>query len=113
MAALVPRESDYAKHGSLAQQRHPEVGSHPGRHRLGHRVVRVGEDVRDVHDPAFERHPPGNAVATGDKCSLPQGRPMLGLRCTERTRHIAVDLALAHCDRCGICAAKPGGYFRN
>ena len=71
-----PREIDRAEHGSLAQQRHPKIGASPGRHSLGHRVVRVGEDVRDMHDPAFERHPPGDAVATGDNGSLAQGRPI-------------------------------------
>ena len=52
----------------------------PGRHSLGQREVRVSEDVRDMHDPAFERHPPGDGVATGDNCSLAQDRPILGVR---------------------------------
>ena len=55
----------------------------PGRHSLGMRVVRVSADVRDMHDPAFERHPTGDAVATGDNGSLAQGRPILGVRCKE------------------------------
>ena len=54
---------------------------------------------------------PNNAVATGDNGLLAQDRPSLGLRCTVRTRHKAVDLALAYCDRCVIGAAKPGGRF--
>jgi len=62
-----------------------------------------------MHDPAFERHPRGDAVATGDNRSLAHRRPKLGLRRAERTRHIAVDLALAYCDRSGIGTAKPGG----
>ena len=66
-----------------------------------------------MHDPAFERHPPGDAVATGDECSLALGRPILGLRCTDERRHVAVDLALAYCDRSGIGAAKPDGGFGN
>ena len=62
----LPREINRAEHGPLAQQRHPKHGASPGRHSLGHRVVRVSADVLDMHDPAFERHPPGDAVATGD-----------------------------------------------
>jgi hypothetical protein len=31
-----------------------------------------------MHDSTFERHPPGDAVATGDKGSLAQGHPKLG-----------------------------------
>ena len=59
-----PREIDRAEHGPLAQQRHPKDGASSGRHDLGHREVRLGADVRDMHDLAFERHPPLNAVAT-------------------------------------------------
>ena len=62
----------------VAQQRHPKHGASPGRHSLGQRVVRVSEDVRDMHDLAFERHPPGDAVATGDNGSLAHDRPKLG-----------------------------------
>jgi hypothetical protein len=64
-----------------------------------------------MHDPAFEQHPLGEGFATGDNRSLAQGRPILGLRCTERTRHKAVDLALAYRDRSEIGAGKPGGRF--
>jgi len=64
-----------------------------------------------MHDPAFERDPPGEGFATGDKPSLAQGRPKLGLRRTERARRKAIDLALAYRDRCGIGAAKPRGGF--
>jgi len=64
-----------------------------------------------MHDPAFKRHSPGDAVATGDHGSVAHDRPMLGLRCTVRTRHKAVDLALAYCDVSGIGAAKPDGRF--
>jgi len=71
----LPVQRNRAEHGPLAQQRHPECGSSPGRHSLRHREVRVSADVGDLHDPAFERHPPGEAVPTGDKCSLAQGRP--------------------------------------
>jgi hypothetical protein len=67
--------------------------------------------MSDMHDPAFERHPCGNAVATEDNFSLAQYRPILGLSFTGRHRHIAVDLALAYCDRRDLAAAKPGGGF--
>jgi len=72
-------------------------------------IVRISADVRDMHDPAFERHPPDEAVATRRNGLLAQDRPILGFHCTERTRHMAVDLALAYRDSCGIGAAKPGG----
>jgi len=62
-----------------------------------------------LHDPAFEQHPPDDAVPTGDNGSLAQDRPILKLRSTERTRHVAVDLALAYYDRCVIGATKPDG----
>src|SRR5215471_14734979 len=53
-----------------------------------------------MRDLAFEQHPAGHAaVPTGENGSLAQDRPILGFRCTGRTRHIAVDLALAYCDR--------------
>ena len=67
-----------------------------------------------MHDPAFERHLPGDAAATRDNCSLAHNRPIPGLRCRGRrigARHIAVNLALAYRDRCGIGAAKPRGGF--
>ena len=96
MTRPFPREIDRAEHGPLAQQRHPKDGTLPGRHSLGQRVVRVGADVRDMHNPAFERHSPGHAVATGDNGSLAQGRPMLGVQCRGRTHHKAVDLANAY-----------------
>src|SRR5215471_8423908 len=54
---------------------------------------------------------PSKAIATGDNCSLAHVGPTLGLRCTVRARHKAVDFALADCDRCVIGAAKPGGRF--
>jgi len=82
-------------------------------HRLGQRVVRISEDVRNMHDSAFENHPPGNAVATGNNGSLAQGLPKLGARCIglgdRRDRHIAVDLALAYCDPRAVGAAKADG----
>ena len=69
-----------------------------------------GGEVLDMHDPAFERHPAGDAVATGDNRSLAQDRPILGVRCTRIVvRHNAVDFALAYPDIRGIGAAKPGG----
>ena len=84
----------------------------PGRHNLGQRVVRVSTDVRNVHDPAFERDPPGGAVATRGNGALAQFRPKLGVRCSRLgRRHIAVDLALAYRDPCAVGAAKPGGRF--
>ena len=111
----LPVEINRADHGPLAQQRHSEDGSVPGRHDLGQRVVRISEDVRNMHDFAFESHPPGDAVATGDNGSLAQGRPMLGAGSRQGGRHItghiAVDLALAYRDRCAIGAAKPEGRF--
>ena len=74
-----PRKTNRADHGRLAQQRHPENGTSPGRHILGPGVVRVGQDVRDMHDSAFEQHPPGEGFATGDNCSLAPDRPILGV----------------------------------
>ena len=62
-----------------------------------------------MHNPAFERHPPGEGFATGDNGSLAQGRPKLGDQC--RGRHKAVDLTLPYRDICGIGAAKPRGRF--
>jgi len=62
-----------------------------------------------MHDPDLERHPPDDAVATGDNGSLAEGCPMLGVRC--KGRHRAVDLALAYRDRCELGAAKQGGRF--
>ena len=65
-----------------------------------------------MHDPAFERHPPGDAVAAGDNGALAQGLPKLGVRCNRRGgRHIAVDFTLAYCDPSAVGAAKPGGRF--
>src|SRR5215813_4960605 len=55
---------------ALAQEWHPKYGASPGRQNLGHRVLRVSADVCDMHDPAFESHPPGDSVATGDNGSL-------------------------------------------
>jgi hypothetical protein len=107
-----PPETNRAENGSLAQQRHPKGGASPGRHDLGHREVRVGADVREMHDPAFERHPPGEGFATGDNGSLAQDRPMLGVRYSRPSaRHIAVDLALAYRNPCSIAVAKPGRRF--
>jgi len=76
----MPIKRDDADWLVLAQERHPEDGTSPGRRNLGPRLVRVGEDVRDLHDPPFERHPPGDGLATGDNCSLAQDRPKLGVR---------------------------------
>ena len=65
-----------------------------------------------MHDPAFERDPPGDGFATGENGSLAQGGPKLGIRCNRLVaRHIAVDLALAYCDVCEIGGAKPDGRF--
>ena len=64
-----------------------------------------------MHDPAFERHPCGDTASTGGNCSLADDRPAFGLRCSGRTRHIAVHLALAIAYRCGIGVAEPGGCF--
>jgi hypothetical protein len=89
-----PIEVDRAQHLPVAQQRHPENRSGPGLHSLGHRVVRDSANVRYVYDPAFERHPPGDGVVTGDDGSLAIARPELGFRF--KLRHdIAVNLALA------------------
>ena len=57
----------------------PRIVRTPGRYSLGRRVVRVGEDVRDMHDLAFERRPRDDGAATGDHGSLAQDRPMLGV----------------------------------
>ena len=63
----LPREINRADHGSPSRSSGtPSMVRRPARRSLGRRVVRVGEDVRDMHDLAFERHPPGDAVATGD-----------------------------------------------
>ena len=70
-----PRKYDDADWLAVAQERHPEHGASPGRHCLGQRGVRVSKDVLDMHDPAFERHPRGDAVATGDNSSLAHDRP--------------------------------------
>ena len=112
MVHSVPPETNHAEHGPLAQQRYPKHRASPGRHSLGPHEVRVSGDVRDMHDLAFEQHPRGEAVATGDKCSLAQRRPKLGVLCTRIiVRHKAVDRALAYGDVSGIGAAKPGGRF--
>ena len=111
MTRPFPREIDRAEHGPLTQERHSKHRTSPGRRTLWKREIRVSADVRDMHDPAFERHPPVEGFATGDNGSLALDRPKLGLRCTVRTRHTAVDLALAYRDRSGIGAAKPGGRF--
>ena len=104
-----PRETNRADHGPFAQQRHPKNGTSPGRHSLGPGVVRVGQDVRDMHHSAFEQHPPGEGFTTGDNCSLAPDRPILGVQC--KGRYIAVDLALAYGDRSDIGAAKPARRF--
>jgi len=80
----------------VAQQRHREHGASPRRHSPGHREGRVGGDIGNMHDLAFERRTPDHGVATRDNGSLAQLRPKLGLRCTVRARHRAVDLALAY-----------------
>ena len=96
MTRPFPREIDRAEHGPLTQERHSKHRTSPGRRTLWKREIRVSADVRDMHDPAFERHPPGNALATGDDGLLAQDRPILGLRCTQRARHRAVGLALTY-----------------
>jgi hypothetical protein len=106
--AVKPDNADWL---AVAQQRHAKHGASPGRHNLRKRVVRVRADVRDMHDPAFERRAPGDGVTTGDSCSLSDDCPILGVRCAERTGRRAVDLALACVDRSGIGAAEPGGCF--
>ena len=45
-----------------------------------------------MHGLAFEQHPPGDAVVTGDNGSLARGRPMLGFYPV--VGHRAVDLKL-------------------
>jgi len=50
-----------------------------------------------MHNPAFERHPAGHALAAGDGYSSAQGRPKLGIRYHRLVaRHVAVDLTLAY-----------------
>ena len=88
----------------------PRLVRRPDATASGIRVVRVSEDVLDMHDPAFERRPPGDAVATGDNCSLARIAQYSG-SVASGGRHTAVDLALAYEDRRGIGAAKPGGRF--
>ena len=66
----LPRKVDYADWRAVAQQRHPKHDASPGCHSLGQHEVRVSADVRDMHDLAFERHPPGDGFATGENCSL-------------------------------------------
>jgi hypothetical protein len=57
------------------------------------------------------KHPAGDAVAAGNNGSLAQGLPV-SFRCKRLGgRHIAVDIALAYCDRSVIGAAKPGSRF--
>ena len=94
----LPGKRDNADWLAVAQERHPKGGTSRGRHNLGHRQIRVSAEVRDMHDFAFERYPPGDAVATGDNGSLAYPRPILGVRCHIGARHIAVDLALAYAD---------------
>jgi hypothetical protein len=64
-----------------------------------------------MNDPALERHPRGDTVATGDNYLLALDRPILGLRCAERTCHVAVDLTVAYRDRCDIATAKSSRRF--
>ena len=52
----------------------------------GERVVRVGADVRDMHDLAFERHPASNAIATGDNGSLATIAQYSGVAALEKRR---------------------------
>jgi len=107
------RESEITPIGSLprssgtpSEVRRPDATA-PGTAKSGS----AGE-VLDMHDPAFERHPADDAVATGDNGSPAQGLPKPGVRCSRLVgRHIAVDLALVYCNRCGVGAAKPGGGF--
>ena len=75
---MLPRESNRAEHGPFAQKRDPKVGTSPGCHSLRLRVIRISEDVRNMHHIAFERHPPDDAVATGDNGSLAVGRQYSG-----------------------------------
>ena len=105
----LPVEGDRAQHGPRAQERYSKGGTSPRRHSLWHREVRVGADVLDLHDPAFERHPPDETTATGSKSSLAGERPMIGFYSV--VGHSAVDLALAYPDRRGIVAAKSGSRF--
>ena len=71
MTRPFPREIDRAEHGPLTQERHSKHRTSPGRRTLWKREIRVSADVRDMHDPAFERHLPGDAgVATRDNRSL-------------------------------------------
>jgi hypothetical protein len=77
---------DHADHRSLTQQRHPKHGAYSGCHVLGHRVVRVGGDVRDMHNAASECRSHGyGGPATGDECSLAHPRPIRRVHCAERT----------------------------
>ena len=72
-------EIDRADHGPLAQQRHSKDGASPGHHDLGQRVVRVSEDVRNLHALPSSATRPVTRAATGDNGSLAHARPILGV----------------------------------
>jgi hypothetical protein len=72
---------------------------------VGSAYFRVGGDVRDVHGPAFECHPPGDPFAAGRNSSFAQDFPILVA--VAITRQVAKDLAVAHDDGCGVAAAQP------
>jgi len=78
-----PSKRDHADRLAVAQQWHPKSGASPGPRGLANRMVRVGGEVLDMHDPTFERHPSGEGFATGEKSSLAHGPPILRLRRTE------------------------------
>ena len=59
----LPIKRDNADWLAVARERDPKDGAYPGRHSLGQRIVRVSDDVRDMHDPTFERHPPGDGLS--------------------------------------------------
>ena len=70
-------------------------------------IFRVGDDIRDMHDLAIERHSSRDAAVTGRNGARAQEAQYSGSAATDEVATIAVDLALAHCDCSGIGGTKP------
>ncbi len=100
----LPREIDRADHGSFAQQRHPKVRLSPGRYSFG-QSRSSGQRRCPRHARPCLRAPPARPCCRDRaQCSLAQLSPKTRASLHCRTRHIAVDLALAYRD---ISASAP------